>query len=385
VDARVYPDVGSGSATSGVLVFEVVTDAGGFAKLKEEWRGFFERVAAPHQLFQSHAFLALWARHYLEAGDRLRIVVVRRVGRVVAILPLVLRQWYGIRTLRLMGFPAAQFGDVLLDDGLDAAELGAIEDHIRGIGADVLVAPKVRTDAALLRLLSADVKPFDQQEAPFADLEARIADDGPGEAYPPKARSNHRRRLRRLKEAGAVRFRSMGAGNDARVLARLAVEMKRDWLREHALYSPTVSCARFAAFFEDAAGDMDSEVPLYVTALEHDGRTVAIDLSFDCKGHSFGHVHAMDGAMRQDGIGQLLVDAVFRAAKARGSDRFELMAPADAYKMRHADGVTGIADYAVGFTVRGHMAAQALRMARPLARKALRVMPRFVRKALTGS
>lgn len=384
MDARVHLHAGPGVAASSALEFETVTDIGGFMRLKDEWRGFFERVAPPHQLFQSYGFLALWARHYVETGDRLQIVVARRARRIVAILPLMLRRRCGLRMLQLMGFPAAQFGDVLLDNGLNDAELQAIGDHIRVSGADLFVAPKLRADAALLRLLPADAKPFDRQEAPFAELDARVAGDGLGEAYSAKARSNHRRRLRRLKEAGAVRFRSVEAGNDARGLARRAIEMKREWLREHAVYSPTVSCARFAAFFEDAAADGECEVPLCVTALEHDGRTVAIDLSFDCKGHSFGHVHAMDGAMRQEGVGQLLVDAVFRAAKERGSDRFELMAPADEYKMRHADGATGIADYAVSFTMRGRLAARALRLARPLARRTLRGMPMFLRRALTG-
>src|SRR5690606_301189 len=94
------------------------------------------------------------------------------------------------------------------------------------------------------------------------------------------------------------------------------------------------------AFFESLAMDADSAIR--VSTIACDGQPIGIDLSFDCCGHTFGHVLASDPTCARDGIGSLLVHRTFMSAAARGATIFELMVPADPYKMRHADGQTPV-------------------------------------------
>lgn len=121
-----------------------------FLALREEWDALFERAALPHQVFQSHVVLRHWAAHYLDAQTRLSIVTLRRGGRLVMVWPLVRQHRLGIMTLRFMGIPIAQFGDVLVETTGDEAELlGTDWSAVRSLRADIFEARKLRADSAL--------------------------------------------------------------------------------------------------------------------------------------------------------------------------------------------------------------------------------------------
>jgi CelD/BcsL family acetyltransferase involved in cellulose biosynthesis len=362
----VAPAVGQG--------IEVVATTAGLAALRPEWDAFFARAGLPQQVFQSHAFLTHWARHYLEPSMTPHVVVARRDGRIVMLWPLVLRRRFGACVLQVMGAPVAQFGDVLAEPGIDAEVVAAAWSALDRSGADLFLAQKIRADSALLGL-QAPRRPvlLSQSQAPFADLAGRVGSDGPGTAYPARERSAYRRRLRRLAELGEIALRSLPPG-EAAGLARQAVAFKRDWLKRNAILSPTMSDPRFVAFFEDCAADPDSA--LRISTIERDGRPIGIDLSFDCKGSSFGHVIASDPDCEREGIGSILIHHVFATARQRGSATFDMLAPADPYKLRHADGETGVQDLAYVFTPRGRLYCEAvLKRARPLARDFAKKLP----------
>jgi CelD/BcsL family acetyltransferase involved in cellulose biosynthesis len=379
MDARIRRDAPS----CGRLDFAAICDRDGFAALETEWRALFGRCAAPRQVFQSHSFLRHWARHFVGPRDRLEIITVREAGRLRAILPLLRKRRFGATVLQLAGSPVAQFADVLLDEGLGDDALRSIREHIEGLQADLFVARKVRADAALMCVMPDGAVRYDGQQAPHADLASRVCGDGPGAAYPPRQRSSYRRRLRRLAEQGEVGFVSIGPGAEAARLSGIAIDMKRCWLSAQAIHAPTVLDPRFAAFFADMAGDAESETPLFATTITIAGQPVAVDLSFDFAGASFGHIHATAPESRVDGAGQLLVHATFQASRERGNSRFELMAPADAYKLQHADGVVDVADFALGFTPWGRALSKTLPWALPTARTALRFLPGGAARVLT--
>jgi CelD/BcsL family acetyltransferase involved in cellulose biosynthesis len=194
------------------------------------------------------------------------------------------------------------------------------------------------------------------QEAPFADLALRVAPDGPSLAYPPRDRSSYRRRLRRLAERGEIAFLSVAAGKQARALAEQAVAMKRDALAQHGVVAPTVADPRFARFFAALASDTGDEAGLRLSVIACDGRPIGIDLSFDCKDRSFGHVIASDPAFEREGLGRVLVHHAFACARDRGSSIFDLLAPADPYKQEHADGAVPVRDFTVPLSWRGQLA-----------------------------
>ncbi len=365
-------------APGGSLKIALVMDRKGFASLRDEWTALFERVADPQQVFQSHAFLDCWARHYLDDRMTLSILTGRVDGRLVMVWPLVRRRHAGLDTLGFMGAPVAQFGDLLIEKSSDAEMwLGAGWAAVRGLGADLFEARKIRADSAFSRCPIGDrTLAYDHQEAPFTDLDRRVGGDEPGNVYSAKERSNYRRHLRRLAERGKIAFHDHLPGAEAAKLAAQAIVLKREWLSRNSILSPTVADPRFEAFFRDIAADSENGSPLRVSVVECDGRPIGIDLSFDCKGRAFGHVLATDPGYEREGVGGILVHRVFANARQRGNAVFDLLAPADPYKLQHADGSTSVRDIVVPFTLRGRLFSELVPgRLKPLMKAVVRLLP----------
>lgn len=370
----VRPAIGRRAADT-VSVIDSLAD---FLALRDEWDALFARAALPHHVFQSHVFLRHWAAHYLDRGDGLRILTARRAGRLVMVWPLVRRARFGVVRLRFMGAPVAQFGDVLVEPGPDQdALLAAGWAALSGLGADMLEIRKLRADSALARTGALGAAAALQTErAPFADLAPRVGADGPSLAYPARERSNHRRRLRRLAERGALGFERHEPGPEAARLARSAVAMKQAALLRHGVIAPAVTDPRFAAFFADFAADAAGGSSLRAAVVTCDGLAIAIDLALDCKGVSFGHVNATHPDHERGGVGRILVHHSFASALARGSRRFDLLAPADAYKIEHADGFVAVEDFVLPLSLKGRLLGRlGLNRLRPLAKRAAGALP----------
>lgn len=361
-----------GEAATGFSI-EILTGRDAFLALKPEWDDLFARVGLPQQLFQRHAFLRHWCDHYLLADDRLCLVAGRETGRLVMLWPLERRHRLGLGLVRLMGAPVAQFGDILVEPGPRREHW--IErgwEALRRRGIDLVELRQVRADGALGHCSRLSLTaPVVSQEAPFADLALRVAPDGPSLAYPPRDRSSYRRRLRRLAERGEIAFASVAPGKEARILAEQAVAMKHEALVQHGIIAPAVADPRFARFFAALAADQADETGLRLSVITCDDRPVGVDLSFDCKGRSFGHVIASDPGFEREGLGRVLVHHAFASARERGNSIFDLLAPADPYKREHADGSVPVRDFTVPLSWRGQLACD---FALPHLRPALKAM-----------
>lgn len=364
---------------------DVLTHEAAFAEIAAEYGALFERAALAHQVFQGPAFLAHWADAYSGEAMRPYVVTVRREGCLALVWPLVERRRGGLRILTSMGAPVAQFEDLVCEGGPELGQLLHAAWHaVSRSGPDVLVLRRMRADARFARLAAGPKVVLARAAAPLVDLTTRVDGDGqPGPAYDARDRSAYRRRLRRLGELGRLELGAHRPGPGMEALAGLAVSYKRDWLRRQGLVSPTVEDSRFEAFFRACAADPQG--PLRISTIRLDGRAVAIDLSFDCKGTSFGHVIAADPALEKEGLGSVLVHHVFAEARRRGNDRFDMLAPADPYKLRHAGMVTPIEDVAFPFTARGRLyAGTVLKQGYPLAKRLVRTLPQGLARRLAG-
>ncbi|MGB3502726.1 MAG: GNAT family N-acetyltransferase [Mesorhizobium sp.] len=365
---NVYAAIDPDQSTRAGAAISVLRGRAAFEQLQPEWDRLFARAALPHQLFQSHRLLSAWAQSY-DQDQEMIVVTAREHSALVAVLPLTMRQTMGIKRLQFMGMPIAQFGDMLVDPHCSAGTADAVWAHVAAIGADVMEARRVRADSAMWRFAEGGIV-IERMEAPFARLAQRVSGDQPGPAYSGRDRSNLRRRQRRLEERGRLTL-NIDPAADTVALAALAVDIKRRSLSKARILSPVVKARGFEAFFRKAAADPQSG--LIVSTIDLDGKPIAIDLSFLCKGVAFGHVLAIEPAFQKDGAGNLLVHHVFARAAGAGAEVFDLLAPADAYKMHHADGVTKIESRVYPFTARGRLFALAFHgMAMPAARAMLR-------------
>jgi CelD/BcsL family acetyltransferase involved in cellulose biosynthesis len=338
----------------------VVRDRAGFDALETEWTALFERAGRAEQLFQTFGWLSCWADHFLTDADALRIIVGRRDGRLVMVWPLVQsRGLLGLSKLSWMGGPVGQYGDALVEPGPAAqASLAAGWRAVRALGADAALLRKTRGDANVSTLLEDETLVCERTQAPFARFYGKADFAATLSRRSAKTQSSRRRLLRRLKETGDITFERGADGALAQKLMRRAFTMKREWLQRRGLYSGPIESDAMLAFFLDFAARAPNQVTTLIDAIRRDGEAVSVGLTFACKGVGFGHILAHDPDCDKQGAGVLLAEHVMKSCFERGFERYDMLAPYDAYKAEWADDAAPVADYGVGFTPFGKLFAR---------------------------
>jgi CelD/BcsL family acetyltransferase involved in cellulose biosynthesis len=329
-----------------------------FARLSGSWDGLVRAMPRPSP-FLLHAWLLEWWRHYGDGGE-LAVHVAWRQDRLVGALPLYTRRAFGLGVTQFVGGTWALLGDVLLapdeSTGTAAAlmERAASSDHdcasVFGLpGSSRLVAA---LPPGALRLV-------ERLEAPVMDLDA-----GWDEVYrskvPPKARSERRRRLRKLGELGPVDV------SVARTRDELAPALEEAF-RVHGLrwqghrdasgfITPTGLRFHRAALL--ALAELD--VPR-LTVVRSGGRAIAFALSLQLEGRTYGVTMGFDPAYSRFGPGMEAKLSSLEAAAAEGVWRVELLGAAAPHKRRLTDRFEPIYQgIGLARTLRGRAAVEAL-------------------------
>jgi CelD/BcsL family acetyltransferase involved in cellulose biosynthesis len=261
----------------------------------------------------------------------------------------------GLRVLTFMGEPASQYGDALIEHGPQADDfLAAAFDFVMALPVDVVSLRRIRDDAALAAIFDRVAgQAGEAVQAPFVDLCGATTIAAFEKRFPAKIRSSRRRRLRRLEEFGPVTFETHDAGPQARDLVQLALAFKRDWAQRRGRLAPTLLDPRFQRFFLDAACGGKQAQALRVAVVRCAGEPVGVEIALRCKGRLFGHVLAAKPGFEKCGVGVIVAGYSIGRAAEQGFAAFDLLAPADSYKMEWASGCVGVRDFAVARTLAG--------------------------------
>lgn len=369
--------------------FEIVRTRAEFDALAHDWDALFARAGYSAQLFQQFNWNWHWCNHYLEGGDAsLAVLTVRRAGRLVMVWPLVTERVAGLKRLTWMGAPVSQYGDVLIDNVEEPlALLRAGWVHVvAATNPDVVDLPRVRADAAIAPLLvELGALQTRLQQAPYLDLKS--APDFPTymQRHSSKSRKKSRAAARKLTEQGA-HFTQYTDGEKARETVASAIAMKRDQLTERGIISPPLVDPRMQHFFADVATGFERPAGLITYTLEFNGDQAAIDVLLECKGRIATHVFAYQTKYAKDRVGAYILERTIEQAFADGRDTFDLLAPADDYKMRWADGTVDVIDWAVPISPKGRAYARIyLRILRPMLKSVINAMPASVNRLLTAA
>ncbi|MGW7491769.1 GNAT family N-acetyltransferase [Streptomyces sp. NPDC054786] len=244
-----------------------------FAALAADWRALHRncRAATP---FQSHSWLSSWWLSYGTPG-RLRIVLVRRAGRLVAAAPLMLT-YRPLPVLVPLGGSISDFSDVLLDDSCPgpAAEALAAGLHRAARGALVDLR-EVRPGAAAERLYAAWPGPRRRlDDSVCLELPGVPMDELLGRLAGSRAR-RVRAKLRRLDALGV---------EEHSVPAREVPASVHHMLYLHGLQwqgrgvTPEHLRPRFAAHLVRATREMVGSGEAVLTEYRMDGRVMAADI-----------------------------------------------------------------------------------------------------------
>jgi len=367
-----------------LFVFTLVADRTDFALLEQDWNGLFARAGRPQQLFQAYNWLRVWADHYLDEDTRLSIVIARQRGRLVMIWPLVAIRRAGLTGLCWMGEPVSQYGDVLVEDGPDrSALLSQGWAFVQSLGADFIHLRKTREDAAVFALLrEAGAQSIATAAAPYLDLASAPDYETYQRRYPAKQRARRRSLLRRLQQRGSVTFERHGSGVAATGLVVEALQLKQKWLIARGVVAPVLQDSRFGNFLLDAAGCSGTPA-VRVSAVRCNGETAAVEVSLECKNHRVAYLISYDIALAQHGVGVIAAEDSIRGAHASGLARFDLLTPADAYKLQWADSAVEVHDWTVPFSPAGKIYVRVwLAVVNERMKRAVKTWPAWLRRSL---
>jgi len=393
-DIRIVKEGRQAAAQTPACQLAFVRDRAGFDALEAEWKALFERAGQSTQLFQRFNWLWHWCNHYLAdpqaagQGPRLAIVTARREGRLVMVWPLVSERAGGVKTLSWMGDPVNQYGDVLVDDADDAEAIlrAAWKFIVARSGADVVLLRKVRADAAIAPLLSANgAIATEKLGAPYLDLASAPSFAEYEKRYSSGSRRNRKRQRRRLEERGTVDIEACTQGDRASELARFAIDLKRAWLSERGLVSAAFADNRIADFFADVAGGAERPADCHVLALLCGDVPVALEIGLTCKGRAAIHVIVYDRAYEKVAAGALLMEESIRRSCEAGLQTFDLLAPAAPYKTDWADGTVEVCDWVVPLSLAGHVYGRLyFGFLRNLVKKAMAASPDSLRRVVAS-
>jgi CelD/BcsL family acetyltransferase involved in cellulose biosynthesis len=174
-------------------------------------------------------------------------------------------------------------------------------------------------------------------------------------------------------------------GPRARDLATHAIALKRDWLKDRGIVSPALFDPRMEGFFADVAEGADHPAGCQVRALTSDGEAAAIEITVLCKQRTVMHVIVFNLAYEKTGAGVLLLEESIARSFDNGGRVFDLLAPADGYKLDWADAATGVSDWALPLSFNGWLYARVyLGFAREGIKRALSALPASVRRRLAA-
>jgi CelD/BcsL family acetyltransferase involved in cellulose biosynthesis len=351
-----FTDTPSAPAAT-VCDIEIISTRARFDALETEWNGLFERAARADQLFQSFNWLWHWANHFLDDATSLRIIAGWSEGRLAMVWPLVETKTFGLKKLIWMGEPVSQYGGALIEPGAFAQDmLNQGWKQAGNLGADFALLRKTPA-ASPAGLVIADATACVTATAPVLDFGAAKSFDEVFSRLSAKARSSRRRLRRRLLERGDIRFSSPVQKDPPERLIRDAFELKRTWLLRRGRYSPAIENDATLGFFIDAASSRDRPVPMPIDAIYCGDRPIGIAISLLCGDEMFGHIIAHDGDFEKQGIGVILTEHVLKSSFERGSARFDMLAPQDAYKMEWTDKVSLVHDWIKPFSLAGRLYA----------------------------
>ena len=300
--------------------------------LAAEWDELFARCATATP-FQAYAWVESWWRSYGRPG-RLRLILVRRGGRLVAAAALTLRRRGGCPVLTPLGGAFSDFTDVLVDDELVAPALRRlVATLLREPGWQAIDFPETRPGALAGTALPASWPGHHWQtpaslclELPAMPMEDFVRD------LPAHSRKTVRRRLNQLRKA-APEIREVPSGEVERAIG--------DLLRLHALQwrgrglNPEHVSPGFAGHLTRAVGAMIDSGQAALLEYRFDDRLMASSLVLIGRDLAGGYLYGAEPALRErvDVTTMLLADTLPLAGR-RGLATMSMLRGAEEHKLR---------------------------------------------------
>ncbi|MEP6808629.1 MAG: GNAT family N-acetyltransferase [Chthoniobacterales bacterium] len=339
---------------------EIVTSAARLAEIEPQWVALWQQLDG--LVFQSHAWIEAWWSTVPDRGSRaLRIGLVWRGDRLVAVAPLATARRRGLRLLEWTAAGYTDYGDILRSPECSTSALRELWRNIRRSGGfDLIMLNRLLPGAdvhVLTRVLEKSplaLHHHHRQEASFRVAGPFTTGTGWLESQSKKTRQNYRRGRKELETAGPLHFRLLPSDEDlGPVLARVA-ELKRRWLQKQARQSDlfaesgTTLAALIAALHKSRI--------LRVFVLECAGVVVAVSINFVQHNTMMAFITTYDPQFERASPGMLLMVDYIAWSIDSGLKLVDFLCGAEPFKLRFANQSVVLSTVVAARTPLGHAA-----------------------------
>jgi CelD/BcsL family acetyltransferase involved in cellulose biosynthesis len=285
---------------------ELVADERTFADLAPDWARLSARCGAATP-FQSHAWLHSWWLSYGTPG-RLRLLLVREGGDLVAAAPLMLRRT-PVPALVPLGGPISDYADVLIDDRRTGRAATALAEALSAAARTALI------DLREVRPGSAAEHVYDRWHGPRRRVRDSLCLELPAVpmdelvARLPAARAQRvRAKLRKLRALGVQR-RVVGPGQVEAALRRLLELHRLQWQGRNVTSEHLQP--RFREHLVRSVGPMVRSGEAVVTEFRLGDEVVAVDLTLLSRRLAGGYLYGAHPCLRERkvDVAVMLLDA----------------------------------------------------------------------------
>ena len=347
---------------------DVFTGDNAVAAAWPAWRQL-ELSRAPSTPFQTYAFAEAVADAHRRKGETPRIVVVYDQGRPVLLFPTVVGRFCGVPTIRFLGDPLIQYGDVLASPTATPAHYASAWRSLMDQAvARVIQLRMVRDDALVAPFLRTVTSTIGTTDAPFIDLNA---------VSTPSIRhaSRVRRHRRRLEKRGKLELQVL-TGAEAKPVLAAALDYKRSWLAERNYSSAVLGDPDWEDALTRLAQCASPGFQLVAVQLCVGGAPAAIEIAFSDGRRWCSFLGAITPEFAGVGPGNVQIEDTIAACTASNHAIYDLLAPPEPFKCEIATGRISVNNHIKAIGVRGRLVLAATRLAPQIKSQVMRLPPR---------
>lgn len=332
----------------------------------------------PGNVLRSEGILAL-ADGYAQTRDSVSLTICFRYpDGQRTVWPLRIMRHLGLKVATDLTDPISPYSEIA-GAPLRPDALALLCETLRAdYGVDALVARRVRSDGGLHTAFAERHagSRIEAASAPYIDLAAYANFDAYCGRFSKQTRRNRRQRRQRMEEeCGGLTFAVTG-GHESGAEIDIALAWKRGWLAAHDLRSGIFDGGVNERLLRDVCADPS----IRVSTLRSGGRPVAIEIGGVCGDYYAAYIGAFDPQWGRFSMGQEQMLRTIAWCFTQGFKRYDLLADADAYKLRWTDASVAVNDFCVALSPVGNAYSLFRRMAQSPARRSLNELPLSVRR-----
>lgn len=319
---------------------EIVRSAERLRAVGPAWTELWNRTDA--LIFQSHAWISAWWDTAVDRDRReLRIGLIWKGETLIAVVPLAISRWKGLRLLEWAAASYTDYGNILLAPECSQSALTRLWGQISAVGGfDIAFLNRLLPDAAARGLVAPEppvgirLRRNHRQEVSHRVAGTWANGAAWFDGLSKKTRKNYRHGRNTLEKSGKLEFRLLPPDEPLGPLLQRLSLLKRKWLeaRERQSQLFDAEAVALAAMVDT----MRLAGVLHVFVLECDGKMIAVSINFVQHGTMMAWVTTYDPDFGAASPGQILMMDYIRWSLDNGLGMVDFLCGGEAFKERFA-------------------------------------------------